>query len=317
MPASPYPLVTCAFALLALAGNSRAAETYQVVSVPDADHVVVLYRGLPVNVALAHLEAPADAAGRTACQQRLTRMVNGKKVEVLYTPNFGTDASGGARVQLVLDKTNVNEELVATGLARYQAAAKSEPLFENRIKAAQDKAKKDRSGVWGASAPADAPAPVAAVVIAPAKPAAPVAEAPRPTGPFCSELDNTYYFATGSPAVASVNPQRLVFYADEAAAKRAGKQPSPAVVDIPSDGTEGSADKIFADGKDIYAQAIAAGNTSNRDVLYEKAFVVLSKAMQVYSPLVEKRPDDERLAEKLRECMQLRYGSVKQRRFQH
>ncbi|MBA2480344.1 MAG: hypothetical protein H0V44_06760, partial [Planctomycetes bacterium] len=159
-----------------------------------------------------------------------------------------------------------------------------------------------------------ATAPVA--VSAPAAASAPAAQA-KPTGPFCSELDSAHYHPTGSEGVANVNPQRLVFYPDEAAAKRAGKKPSPAAPDLPSDGSEASADAIFAQGKEVYAQAIASGNTPNRDTMYEKAFVILSKAMQIYSPLVEKRPDDEKLGEKLRECMQLRYGSVKQRRFQH
>ena len=116
----------------------------------------------------------------------------------------------------------------------------------------------------------------------------------------------------------NVNPQRLIYYPDEAAAKRAGKLPSPQTDDagMASDGTEASADAIFAKGKETYAEAIAKGNTPERDHMYEQAFVILSKAMQVYSALCESRPDDEKLGEKLRVCMQLRYGSVKQRRFE-
>ena len=49
--------------------------------------------------------------------------------------------------------------------------------------------------------------------------------------------------------------------------------------------------------------------------LFSRLPDVLSKAMAIYSDLVEKRPNDGRLGEKLHQCMQLRYGAVKQRRF--
>ena len=73
---------------------------------------------------------------------------------------------------------------------------------------------------------------------------------------------------------------------------------------------------LFAKGKEVYNQAIAKGNTPERDELYGRAFTVLSKAMQIYSALCEKKPDDGKLGEKLHQCMQLRYGAVKQRRFE-
>jgi hypothetical protein len=147
--------------------------------------------------------------------------------------------------------------------------------------------------------------------VAPAAPA-------KAKGPLCSELNSKYFYPSDDRAVANINPQRLIFYPDEATAKRAGKLPSPQsqTATPQSDGSEASADAIFAQGKEIYAQAIAKGNTPERDQMYSQAFVVLSKAMQVYSALCEARPDDEKLGEKLRECMQLRYGSVKQRRFE-
>ncbi|MBA2480954.1 MAG: thermonuclease family protein, partial [Planctomycetes bacterium] len=153
--------ITGVIACAALALPAHGAETYQVLAVPDAEHVVLHYRGLPVSLSLAHLDVPTDEAARGALQQRLTRMITGKKVEVLHTAGFGTDANGAARVQLVLDRTNVNEDLVAGGFARYQPGTKPEPVFENRIKAAQDKAKQNKAGVWGAGAAASAPAAAA------------------------------------------------------------------------------------------------------------------------------------------------------------
>jgi hypothetical protein len=264
--------------------------------------------------------------------------VKGKKVDVIYKPGFGNDQDGAAKVQLVAGGTNVNELLVSGGFAKYARSPKPESEDEP-IRKAEQRAQANKAGLWSgqgawaaAAAPAvaDASAPAADTTVAAADTAPAAAPAPAPaavpvkaapakaTGPFCSELNSKYYFPSDNRAVANVNPQRLIYYPDEAAAKRAGKLPSPQTQQegLTSDGSEASADAIFAKGKDIYAQAIAKGNTPERDQMYEQAFVVLSKAMQVYSALCETRPDDEKLGEKLRECMQLRYGSVKQRRFE-
>jgi hypothetical protein len=70
-------------------------------------------------------------------------------------------------------------------------------------------------------------------------------------------------------------------------------------------------------GKEIAAQAVDAGNTAARDELYEKAYASLTQAMQIYSDLVDQQPQDEVLSSKLQQCMQLRYGTVKMRRFTH
>ncbi len=319
------------FALLALASTVPAADSFPVLSVPAPDRVVVQYQGLPVGLSLAHLDVPLQPAAQAACQDRLTSLVKGKKVEVVYKSGFGVDAQGIARVQLLLpDKTNVNDVLVAGGFARYKPGTRPEPQFDEPIRKAQERAKSGKSGVWSGSgawaeveatdapdAPANAPASAPIASAAPSPAPAP-GEPAKKKGPFCSELDSKYYYPSDHRAVANVNPQRLIYYPDEASAKRANKMPSPSAdEDVPaSDGSESGADAVFAKGKDIYAQAISKGNTPERDQMYEKAFVVLSKAMQQYSALCEKKPNDEKLGEKLRECMQLRYGSVKQRRFE-
>jgi hypothetical protein len=315
-------------ALLVACAALPAADPCPVLGVPGPDRVLIRYQGLPVDVQLAHVEVPSEPAARTACQERLARLVKNRKVEVVYKPGFGADADGAGRVQLVTDEGNVNMLLVSGGYAKYQPGSRSEPEFDDPVRKAQDHAQQSQVRLWskqGAWAPVDAAAAAPAPAETPAEPAAPVAVAAKPaspkpaaSGPFAAEIGSKYYFPSDSSEVANINPQRLIYYSDEAAAKRAGKIPRAETQQeqFPSDGSEATGDLIFARGKEVYAEAIAKGNTPERDQMYEQAFVILSKAMQVYSALCETRPDDEALAEKLRQCMQLRYGSVKQRRFE-
>lgn len=296
------------------AAVSVNAASYPVIDVPGPDRVVVQYFGLPISVSLAHVKVATDASTSRACQDRLIALAKGKKAEVTYLPSFGTTADGAARVQLIVDSVNVSETLVANGLAAYAPGTPVDPKYDEKIRQAEAKARAAKLGIW-AAAPVVAAAPVKT---APAKPATPAPHpAGAPTGPFCSELDSAYYYPRGDAAVANVAAQRLIYYADESAAQRAGKSRKPAVAPAPPTGdvSEKSGDALFAQGKAAYSEAISKGNTSDRDSLYEKAYVILSQAMNIFAPLCEKDPDNETLAEKLRECMQLRYGSIKQRRF--
>jgi hypothetical protein len=84
---------------------------------------------------------------------------------------------------------------------------------------------------------------------------------------------------------------------------------------IAATGDEGKADTLFAKGRELYNKALDAGNTPERDVLYEKAYQELHAAQAIYSKLVEKNPNDTSLGLKLIECNKLHYGTVKQRRF--
>ena len=293
--------------LLAAAAGARgtAAETCPVLAVAGPDRVVLQYRGLPVAVSLAHLEIPE--AQHQAAQEALNGLLQGKKVELYFLPGFGNDAAGAGRVELVAEGKSVNAALAAAGLARFLNGSKVEVTYEQPVKDAQAKAEKAKLGMWaaGGAATSAAVAPEAAAAAA-------------RKGPFCSELDNAYYFASDSADAAKASRERLIYYPDSATAERAGKKPKPAAVDegLPSGTSEADGDQIFAKGKDVYNQAIAKGNTPERDELYGRAFTVLSKAMQVYSALCEKKPDDAKLGEKLHQCMQLRYGAVKQRRFE-
>jgi hypothetical protein len=287
--------------LVLLLAPWAAAESYPVLSVPAGDRVVIQYRGLPIAVPLAVVTVPTDQ--EEAARQTLIALTSKQSVELIYLPEFGSDAAGSARVQLRAGKILLNEELIARGLARYQPSAKPSAA-EGGLARAQDRAQKSGAGLWQGSTTAHQQAVAA-------KPAA----AASVSGPFCSELDNDHYYASGAREVANVSAQRLIFYPDEATALKAGKKRAVKSVAIKRGMTEADADAAFASGKEITSNAVAAGNTSRRDELYEQAYQELTQAMQIYSGLVDQRPDDVALGEKLRECMQMRYGTVKMRRF--
>jgi hypothetical protein len=291
--------------LMASAGLAAAADAYPVIAVPAPDRVVVMTKTFPVVLGLAHVAVPEDDATRAKAQARLSELMKGKKCSILYTDAFGTDDMGAGKVQFVINGENINAELVEAGLARFQNGLKPDAALEKPVKDAEAKARKAKAGLWAKGE--DGPkAPEKASTVAVNK-----------KGPFCSELDTPYYFASDSAEAGKLNPQRVIYYPDEATAQRAGKKAKAAVEQgaITSDGSEAATDAIFAKGKEAYNEAIAKGNTPARDEHYEKAYQYLTKAMQDYTALAEKKPNDEALGEKLRKCMQLRYGTVKQRRF--
>ncbi len=296
-------LVSC------LAVNAWSAESYTVIGTPSGDHVLLQFGSLPVAFGLAHITVPANQ--QAAARDALTTLLTGKRVEVLYVTDFGTDLNGAARVQVIAGKLNINEELVTRGLASYQAL-KEGSANEGVIKRAQDKAKKAGVGMWQAGSEAMVPGIISTAIPASA---APVSVAAK--GPFCSEIDNTFYYASGAREVANVSQQRLIFYADEGTAVKAGKKKAIKVEAVKRGRTVTDADAAYQLGKDITSQAVDAGNSSARDELYEKAYVNLTLAMQIYADLVDLHPHDEALGSKLQQCMQLRYGTVKMRRFTH
>jgi hypothetical protein len=285
-------------------GVAFAADAYPVIAVPAPDRVVVKTQSFPVVLGLAHVAMPDDDVGRAKMKEKLTELMKDKKCSILYTPAFGTDDMGAAKVHFVINGTNINAALVEAGLARFQNGAKPDPAMEKSIKDAEAKARKANTGLWaksGNATVAQKPSQVAA----------------NKKGPFCSELDTPFYFASDSADAAKLNPQRVIYYPDEATAQRAGKKAKAKIEPsaITSDGSEAATDQLFAKGEAAYNDAVAKGNTPARDAAYEEAYQYLTKAMKDYSALAEKRPNDDVLGEKLRRCMQLRYGTVKQRRF--
>jgi hypothetical protein len=301
---SPRRALVAALVFIA-SGGITAADAYPVIAVPAPDRVVVMTKTFPVVLGLAHVAVPDDDATRAKAQAKLTELMKGRKCSILYTDAFGTDEMGAAKVQFVIGGENINAALVEAGLARYQNGVKPDPALEKPVKDAEAKARKGKVGLWAAGS--DGPkAPEKASIVATNK-----------KGPFCSELDTPFYFASDSPEAAKLNPQRVIYYPDEATAQRAGKKAKAKVEQaaLTSDGSERAADEIFGRGQEAYNAALGKGNSPERDKLYEEAYQYLTKAMQDYTALVEKKPNDEVLGEKLRKCMQLRYGTVKQRRF--
>lgn len=295
--------------LLALTAGLAAVDA-EVLAVPAADRVVVEISRLPVALSLAHISIPESTAPATLAA--LEKLVVGKKVSVTHDDAWGSDAAGGGKVHLRVGTTDVVVTLVEQGLAEVVPGAKPDATKDKLLAMSQDRARSGKKGIWGQAAVASAkPAPAKPE---PSKPTA-KPESAKPTGAFASELNGRYYYPKGHRALANVNPQRLIYYTDEAAAKKAGKTPAPIEsadkMDAP---TEANADRIFAEGEKIYADAIAAGNSTKRDDLYGQAFVKLSDAMNIYGSLVEADENNAALAEKLRRCMQLRYGAMKQRR---
>jgi hypothetical protein len=113
-----------------------------------------------------------------------------------------------------------------------------------------------------------------------------------------------------------LNDDQQVQRLQQAAAKAAEPEPEDTEPEAPTTtGDEAVADAAFTKGRDLYNKAIDFGNTPERDVYYEKAYNELHKARAIYSRLVEKSPNDEKLQMKLLECNKLHYGSIKQRRF--
>ena len=300
--------IACLALVLGLGAPVAAAD--QVVAVTGPTRVVVDYHGTPVAFALAHVEADADPEGATACQDRLQALVVGKKASLIYREEFGTDDAGTGMVHLKVGHDHVNQILVAEGLATYVDQGDTS-TYARLLDMAQDRAKADQAGLWSRPPVVASTTPEPAT---PAAPAAPAAQAETPPGPFCAEISGSHFFASDDPRVDQLDRNRLIFYRSEAAARRAGKRAAPAPSTRGS-GSEDDADRLLAEAKELYSQAIAAGNTTRRDDLYGEAFARFTAALQIYSPLVEASPDDTALAEKLRETMQLRYGAMKQRRF--
>lgn len=281
--------------VLILCASLAAAEHGEVLAVLGPDRVAIQYYQLPVVVRLAEIEVPAATAEKA--QARLGE-ATGKRSNLTWAPELGADEAGLPRVYVALgsDARSLNELLVETGLAR------AKPLGEGgrnreRLLAAEAKAKKAHLGVWAEGA---APATVAA--------------AGGAQGPFCAEVDGKNFYPSDAPEAARLNPKRVVFYASEAAARKAGKLPWQAAAPVAVT-TLADARAAFARGKDLAEQAAGQGPTTERDQLYERAFLELSAAMQVFSRLAEASPDDAKLGEELHQCMQLRYTAMKSKRY--
>lgn len=279
---------------LLLIGALSAAEHGEILAVLGADRLAVQYHQLPVVVRLAEIEVPDATAD--AARARLEEAA-GKRGNVAWTPELGADDAGTPRVYIALgtDLRTLNESLVEAGLARAKPLGSGGRQRE-RLADAEARARKARAGLWAAAAPAAAPAPAA-------------------PAPFCAEIDGRHYYPADAPEVARLNPKRLVSYASEAAARKAGKVPWQASAPSAAASTLEDARAAYGRGKRLVEEAAGQGPTPERDELYERAFLELSAALQVLNRLAEAKPDDAKLGEELRQCAQLRYAAMKSKRF--
>lgn len=293
------------FLALLAAAALAAAEHGEILAILGPDRLAVQYYQLPVVVRLAEIEIPVETTD--AAQARLGE-ASGKKSNVTWAQDLGADDGGTPRVYITLgsDAKSLNETLVEAGLARAKPLGQGGRNRE-RLAAAEAKAQKQKLGLWAA---APAAPPVAA-------PAAPVAAKPAAAAkaPFCAEVDGKHFYPSDAPEVNRLNAKRLVYYTSEAAAKKAGKQAwQPAAPSAGGGSTLADARAGFQRGKALVTEAAGFGPTPERDKLYERAFLELSAAMQIFSRLVDAKPDDEALAEEMRQCMQMRYGAMKSKR---
>ncbi len=280
--------------LLLASGILAAAEHGEVLAVLGPDRLAIQYYQLPVVVRLAEIEVPDGTAD--GAKASLDALV-GKRTTLTWAPDLGADDAGTPRVYVSVgaETRTLNETLVESGLARTRLQGTG-GRNRDRMTAAEAKARKARSGVWAAG---DAPA--APTTAAAAK--------------FCAEVDGKHYYPADAPEVARLNPKRLVSYASEAAARKAGKTPWQASAPSAAGATIEDARAAYGRGKALAEQAAGKGPTPERDELYERAFLELSSALQVFNRLAEAKPDDQALGEELRLCMQLRYAAMKSKRY--
>ncbi len=293
-------------AVLLTCAAMAAADNGEILAVLGPDRLAVQYYQLPVVVRLAEIEIPAET---TDAAQAMLGEATGKKSLVNWAQDLGADEAGTPRVYVTLisETRSLNETLVEAGLARTKPLGQGGRNRE-RLAAAEAKARKSKIGLW-AAATAEAgskPTPAAAAASRPS---------PAAKAPFCAEVDGKYYYPSDAPEVNRLNAKRLVYYAREVAAKKAGKQAWQPAAPSSAGSTIADARAAFERGKVLVTNAAGQEPTPERDKLYERAFLELSAAMQVYGRLAEAKPDDKALGEEMRLCMQMRYGALKSKRF--
>lgn len=119
----------------------------KVIGVKDGDTVEVLYYQLPMVIRLEHIDAPEKKqAFGTVSKQKLSDLCFGKNVTIVSTGKKGNyDGRGRMIAEIyVNDKTNVNKEMVKSGLAwHYKKYSKSDEYAQ-----LENVARKNRVGLW-------------------------------------------------------------------------------------------------------------------------------------------------------------------------
>lgn len=119
----------------------------KVIGIKDGDTVEVLYYQLPMVIRLEHIDAPEKKqAFGTVSKQKLSDLCFGKNVTIVSTGKKGNyDGRGRMIAEIyVNDKTNVNKEMVKSGLAwHYKKYSKSDEYAQ-----LENVARKNRVGLW-------------------------------------------------------------------------------------------------------------------------------------------------------------------------
>ena len=245
-------------------------------------------------------------------------MVVGKKVKLKYEAAYG-EHQGAGRVHLLKSLRSVNVKLVEAGLARYVPGG--DDKYAQQMQEAEAEAKAAKAGVWsdGYQPKTDTPTvaakePKQQPQVSKREPEKSAAAKVKKKAPFGAELSGKYYYASNSREARRLNPRKIVYYKTEREAQRAGKKkPSKAKAE-PTEQTMAAADKLMAQGEELYYKAVDMPVSDKRDQLYGDAFDYFTKAMLIYRDFFEKDQDNAKLGETLRQCMQLRYGAMKYKR---
>ncbi|WP_027377336.1 thermonuclease family protein [Kaistella palustris] len=119
----------------------------KVIGIKDGDTVEVLYYQLPIVVRLEHIDAPEKKQPfGMVSKQKLSDLCFGKEVTLISTGKKGNyDARGRLIAEIILnDKTNINKEMVKSGLA-WHYKKYSSSLEYARL---EDAARRNKIGLW-------------------------------------------------------------------------------------------------------------------------------------------------------------------------
>ena len=307
--------------ILLFASLYHVVSAVEVLEIRGPDAVLIEIYDVPVTVYLAHLQVDDDPEMQKKATELLESLVAGKKVKLKYEAAYG-EHQGAGRVHLLKSLRSVNVKLIEAGLARYVPGG--EDKYAQQMQEAEATAKTAKEGIWSDSYQQKTDTPTVAeqkpeepeqqAQVSKREPEKAAAAKVKKKAPFCAELSGKYYYASNSREARRLNPRKIVYYKTEREAQRAGKKkPSKAKAE-PTEQTMAAADKLMAQGEELYYKAVDMPVSDKRDQLYGDAFDYFTKAMLIYRDFFEKDQDNAKLGETLRQCMQLRYGAMKYKR---
>ena len=119
----------------------------KIIGVKDGDTVEGLYYQFPINIRLEHIDAPEKRQPfGTKSKEKLSDLCFGKNVTIISNGRNGNYDSRGRLISEIIleDGTNVNKEMVKSGLAWYYKKYSSN-LEYARL---EELATKNKVGLW-------------------------------------------------------------------------------------------------------------------------------------------------------------------------